>query len=283
MTKSRLFFLTVTVLLLALVSTSCRSEFERVRTSGDPEALLKAADNYFELEEYQKAQTLYELLIAPYRGRQEAEQIAFRYAYTYYYLEQYILASYYFKNFANTYGGSNLKEEADFMSSYSNYELSPIFRLDQTYSQKAIEGFEEFANQYPNSERVPRANGLIDEMRAKLELKDFESAKLYVDLRRYQSAIQAFDNLLKDYPETNRAEQIRYLTALAAYQLASSSFVEYQTDRYREALKYMDIYLKRYPNEPKSDELRRYYILSNKRLTELQDERYQNPGAGPRS
>ncbi len=283
MTKSRLFFLAVSVLLLALISTSCRSEFERVRTSGDPDALLKAANNYFDLEEYQKAQTLYEIIIAPYRGRQEAEQIAFRYAYTYYYLEQYILASYYFKNFVNTYGGSNLKEEADFMSSYSNYELSPVFRLDQTYTQKAIEGFEEFANQYPNSERVPRANSLIDEMRAKLELKDFESAKLYVDLRRYQSAIQAFDNLLKDYPETARAQDIRYLTALSAYQLAGSSFVEYQTDRYREAVKYIDIYLKRYVNGAESDELRRYHLISNKRLTELQDERYQNSGTGPRS
>lgn len=255
--------------LFLLLSSGCRSEFERIRTSGDPALLLERANQYYEAEEFQKAQTLYELVIGPYRGKEEAEMITFRYAYTYFYTEQYILASYYFKNFANTYGGSNLREEADFMSAYSNYELSPIFRLDQSYSEKAIEGFEEFANRYPNSERVQQSNLLIDEMRAKMELKEFESAKLYLDRRRYPAAIRSFDNLLIDYPETKRAEEIRFLISKAAYESAKGSFYELQRERYEEAIKRGEFFLRRYPESDYREEVEKFLKLSNNRLNEL--------------
>jgi hypothetical protein len=103
----------LTLLFVALITFGCKSEFETVRTSGDAALWLKTANDYYDAEEYTRAQTLYELSIAPYRGKAEAEQIAYRYAYTYYYTRQYVLASYYFKNFATTYGGSSLTEEAD--------------------------------------------------------------------------------------------------------------------------------------------------------------------------
>ncbi|MBC6996739.1 outer membrane protein assembly factor BamD [Neolewinella lacunae] len=273
--------LQLSLLLLCLVCFGCKSEFETVRTSGNPEAILKKADEYYAAEEYQRAQTLYELSIGPFRGRAEAEEIAYRYAYTYYYTKQFVLASYYFKNFATTYGGSNLREEADFMSAYSNYRLSPVYRLDQSYSLKAIEGFEEFANRYPASERIPEANRLIDEMRAKMELKDFESAKLYMDLERYESAQQSFENVLKDYPETRRAQEIRYLMAKSQYEYAAASFVTRQQERYDKAVELIEYYLGRYPDAEVNNELTTYLKKSQARLKELEDVRYQNPG--PRS
>lgn len=263
-----------------LLASGCRSEFERIRTSGDPAMLLEKANLYYAAEEYSKAQTLYELVIGPFRGTQDAERIAFNYAYTYYYTEQYILASYYFNNFVGTYGGSNLREEADFMAAYSNYKLSPIFRLDQSYSTKAIEGFEEFATKYPNSERVEQSNGLIDEMRAKMELKDFESAKLYFDLRRYPSAIRSFDNLLIEYPETKRAEEIRFLIVKSAFESARGSFIELQEERYREDIKRANIFLKRYPESSYTKEVSSIIDLSNKEIKKLQDGRYKSTSPG---
>lgn len=255
--------------LLILLSSGCRSEFERIRTSGDSALLLERANFYYEAEEYQKAQTLYELVLGAYRGQAEAEQITFRYAYTYYYTDQFILASYYFKNFANTYGGSNLREEADFMVAYSNYQQSPIFRLDQTNSQKAIEAFEEFANRYPNSERVAQSNLLIDELRAKMELKEYEAAKLYLDMRRYPAAIRSFDNLLIEYPETNRAENIRYLLAKSAFESARGSFYSFQRERYEEAVKRSEFFLRRYPESANRKEVETYLEVSNNKLKEL--------------
>jgi outer membrane protein assembly factor BamD len=273
----RIFSLT---LLCCLSLYGCRSEFETIRTSNEPELILKKADAYYEAGEYQRAQTLYELVIAPYRGRAEAEQIAYRYAYTYYYTEQFILASYYFKNFATTYGGSPLREEADFMSAYSNYELSPTYRLDQSYSVKAIEGFEEFANRYPDSERVSQANRLIDEMRAKMELKDFESAKLYMDIERYESALVSFENVLKDYPETQRAEEIRYLMAKVEYKFAERSFRVRKPERLEATIELAQNFLNRYPDSQYAEEVTDILTKSQAELKDLTDVRYQSTGTG---
>ena len=264
----------LSLLFVALLTVGCKSEFETIRTSGDPELWLKKAGEFYELGEYQRAQTLYELSIGPYRGKAEAEEIAYRYAYTYFNTEQYVLASYYFKNFATTYGGSPLREEADFMSAYSNYKLSPVYRLDQSYSVKAIEGFEEFANRYPNSERVAEANKLIDEMRAKMELKDFESAKLYVDLSRFESAQRSFENVLKDYPETRRAEEIRFLMADSQYEYARQSYVTRQVERYEKAVKLAQSFLDRYAESEYRARTEEILTKSQAKLKELENVRY---------
>ncbi|MFN7116778.1 MAG: outer membrane protein assembly factor BamD [Saprospiraceae bacterium] len=263
-------------MLLLLVMSACKSEFERIRTSNDPELLYKKANEYYNAGEYQKAQALYELVIASFRGRPEAEDISFKYAYTYYNTEQYILASYYFKNFSQTYATSANREEADFMSAYSNYQLSPTFRLDQKYTQQAIEELQLFVNTYPRSNRVQECNALIDQLRAKLEKKAFEEGKLYFDLRYYQSATHVFENLLKDYPETKNAEEVRYMIIQSAYLLAENSLVSRQEERYQEVLTRAEPFLAKYPSSQYRKEVASIQIISQKKLNQLKNVGYQN-------
>lgn len=271
--RKALFFISIS---LSLVLSSCKSEFEKIRASGDTNRIYTRALEYYKNEEYQKAQTLFELVISSYRGKKEAEDIYFKYAYTYYHLEQYILASYYFKNFATTYGTSDYREEAEFMSAYSNYQLSPTYRLDQTETARAIDGFQLFVNTYPNSEKVGQCNRLIDEMRLKLELKAYESANLYFDLREYQAAIQSFENVLKDFPDTENAEEIRYMVVRSAYLLAKNSFVEKQKERFELTLEKSMAFLKRYPESSYYKDVADYETQSKKQLKELDNVGYQN-------
>ena len=241
-------FITLLFAVILMLNSACKSEFEKIRSSGDVDLLYKKAYEYYEEGEYQKAQSLFELIIGSYRGKKELEDIYFKYAYTYYNLERYILASYYFKNFANTFPNSKFRQDADFMSAYSNYQLSPNFRLDQTYTLKAIDEFQLFANTYPESEKVEEANKLIDGMRKKLEEKAFDEGVLYFDLRQYQASMQSFENTLKDFPETTRAEEIRYMIIKAGYLLAENSIVTKQEERYKEVKKNAEIFQRLYPN-----------------------------------
>ncbi len=273
--------LIVSLLLVGMFGTSCKSAFEKIRASGNPELIYKKAFEYFDNEDYQKAQTLFEAIIPHYRGKKELEKIYYSYAYTFYNLERYIMASYYFKNFAKTFPNSNFREEAEFMAAYSNYELSPTYRLDQTYTLKAIDDFQLFVNTFPQSDRVKECNKLIDELRAKLELKDFKAAELYYDLHQYQAATHSFENLLKDYPETTKAEEIRYLMAKAAYLLAKNSVYEKREERYNKALDYANLFLAKYKNSNKREEIVTSIKKSKQQLKKIEnDRRHQVKSAG---
>lgn len=267
------------ILVIGFALYSCKSDFETIRTSGDPKLLYKKAMEYYQKEDYQRAQTLLELLVSSVRGTKEAEEVYFKYAYSYFYLENYVLASYYFNNFVNTFGGSALREEAEFMSAFSHYKLAPNFRLDQTYSQKAIDELESFVNTHPESTRIKECNSLIDELRAKQERKSFEAAKLYYNLRYYQAAMQAYENVIKDFPETARAEEVRYLIMRSSYLLAQNSILEKREDRYKQCLKFAEEFLERYPKSQYFDQAKTFQLDSKKQLKILSSNvRYQNQG-----
>ncbi|MCB0668695.1 MAG: outer membrane protein assembly factor BamD [Saprospiraceae bacterium] len=240
--------------LIVSLSISCRTEFEKIRTSNDPELIYNRAMAYYDEGQYLRAQTLFELVLNSFRGSAKAEELAFKYAYTHYYQGNFILASHYFENFSNTYTSSDRREEVDYLNAYSNYLLSPSYRLDQTYTDKAIELFQIFINTYPNSERVVSANDLINELRAKLETKEYEQGKLYYDLKDYNAAVHSFENLLKDFPETDNAEEVRFLILKSAFLHAENSFYERQKERYELAIEKFDEFKKKFPSSKYNSE-----------------------------
>lgn len=263
---------------IVLLLASCKSEYEKIRASGDTELIFKKAFEYYKAEEYARSQGLFELIIPAYRGRPELERVYFTYADTYYKLSKFVLANYYYRNFVTTFPTSSLKEEADFMAAYSSYQLSPTYRLDQTYTNQAIDELQTFVNTYPTSERVKECNRLIDEMRLKLEKKAFEEGMLYYNIRQYQASTVTFENLLKDFPETNNVEQIRYLIAKAAYLLAENSIYEKQEDRYKVAVGYARDYIDKFKGSNNYKEIKSIYDNSVKKLKSLTNGRYQDQG-----
>lgn len=271
--KQRLYFLSIICVLLV---SACKTDFEKVRTSGDPKVLLETANKYFEADDYQKAQTLYELIIPVYRGQKELEDIYYNYAYTYYNLGSYILAAYYFENFSQTFGNSPRREEIDFMAAYANYQLSPSFRLDQKYTAQAINNLQNFINTYPTSDRLEEANTLIDELRVKLEQKAFNSSILYYDIRQYASAIQSLENLLKDFPETKRAAEVRYFLVRSAFEYAENSVVEKQIERYQLTEEKAQRFVQKHPDSEYVNEVKTVLKRAEIKLQNIQaDDRYQ--------
>lgn len=261
-------------ILLTLSTQACKSEYERVRTSGDPAIILKGALEYYEQEEYQRAQSLFELIISSYRGQKEAEEIYFKYSYTYYHTRSFISAAYYFKNFAQTYSTSPLREEAEFMSAYSNYRLSPKFRLDQTYTNTAIQELQLFTNTFPASPRVQQCNDLIDEMRAKLEEKAYDEGILYFNLRKYTASMRVFENMLKDFPETDDTEEIRYYIIRSAYLLAENSVLQKRSERYQETIDLAVEYEDRFATSTYVQEIKDMRNNSEKQVKQLENVRY---------
>ena len=158
---------------------SCKSEFEKIRTSNDPDSMYKSAVEYFEKGEYSKTQTLFESIVSSFRGKKEFEQLNYMFAYTYYHQKDYSAAASAFKNFANTFVYSPFKEEMEYMHAYSLYLQSPNFRLDQQPSLEANDALQTFVNTYPTSERAKECQKLLLNLRKKLEEKAFAQGEQY--------------------------------------------------------------------------------------------------------
>ncbi len=216
---------------LLISLTSC-SEYQKILKSPNPELKYEKAVEYFQEGEYLKARPLFEEIMGLYRGTDKGQEIYFFYAFTQFYLGYLIEAAYHFRQYANTYPLSDRAEEALFMSAYCNYLDSPVPTLDQTATNLALEELQIFVNTYPESDLVDSANVLVDELNLKLETKAFMNAKQYYKIRNYKAANTALENMLRNYPGTRYAEEVKYLIVLSYYELAVNSVKEKKLERF---------------------------------------------------
>jgi outer membrane protein assembly factor BamD len=245
--------LIILVFVAALGMAGCKSRFEKLRASNDVAKKYQEALRLYNKRDYSKALVLFEDLSQKYRGRAEAEDLNYYYAYTLYRLSDFTTARYQFKSFADTYPSSKNAEEARYMSAYCYYLESPVFSLDQENTYKAIDALQLFINLYPTSDRAAAAGKYIADLRGKLEDKAFENAKMYLttgpsNVDNYRAAVIALENAQKDYPDIKYAEEMDFLMIKAQYLYAKNSYAIRQEDRYNEAVSLYTDFTEKHPD-----------------------------------
>ena len=241
--------ISLSILLVIIIAfAGCKSKFEKLRASNDTAKKYREAVRLYEKKDYNKALSLFDDLVTKYRGTAEAEDLSYYFAYTHYKLRDYTTARYHFKTFADTYASSAKAEECRFMAAYCFYLESPTFSLDQENTIKAIEALQLFINLYPKSERVAEASKLIANLRDKLETKSYANAKLFLDIGDYKSAVIAFRNSAREFPDTKYAEEMEFLTIKAQALYAKASFEIKQEERYNEAIQLYTEFAQNYPS-----------------------------------
>ncbi|PWS30738.1 outer membrane protein assembly factor BamD [Pedobacter paludis] len=245
--------LIILVFVAALGIAGCKSRFEKLRASNDVAKKYQEALRLYNKRDYSKALVLFEDLSQKYRGRAEAEDLNYYYAYTLYRLSDYTTARYQFKSFADTYPASKNAEEARYMGAYCYYLESPTFSLDQENTYKAIDALQLFVNLYPTSDRAAAASKYIADLRGKLEDKAFENAKMYLttgpsNVDNYRAAVIALKNAQRDFPDIKYAEEMDYLMIKSQYLYAKNSYVFRQEDRYNEAISLYTEFTENHPD-----------------------------------
>lgn len=234
------------LIVLLSVAASC-SKYNKALKSTDLDFKYEMGKKFYDKGDWVKAEAIFQELIGLYRGMSKAEIIYYYYAYCNYYMEDYIMAGYYFQNFNKTYPTSKHAEECMYMSAYCNYLDSPVSSLDQTNSLKAIETLQLYMNRYPLSERVEEANGLIDELRDKLESKAYDNALLYFKIGSYKASIVSFGNVLVDFPDTKFKEESFFYILKSNFLLAENSIDSKKKERYEATVKAFYAYEKYLP------------------------------------
>jgi outer membrane protein assembly factor BamD len=213
------------------VLASC-SSYQKLLKSADNDLKYEKAIGYYEAKDYTRALQLFDQITPFFKGTDKAERIAYYYAYCNYNQDDYVMGNYYFKRFATSYPNSPYTEECAYMAAYCNYQESPRSNLDQTSTYDAIKDLQLFINKYPKSDKVAHANELMDELRAKLEKKDFDIGMLYFKMEDYKASIQIFKNLVKDYPDSKHREDVFYYILKSNYKYASKSIAVKRKERF---------------------------------------------------
>ncbi|MGB0521371.1 MAG: outer membrane protein assembly factor BamD [Flammeovirgaceae bacterium] len=247
---------------------SC-SDMQKVLKNPSVDARYKAAEKYYQNEEYAKAGIIFEDLIPDVIGRPEAERVQYYYSYCHFHQKQYDLANYYFKSFHDTYQRSPFAIEALFMSAYANLKGTPEYNLDQSNTNNAINSLQDFINRYPDSQYVAKAEDAIRELRKKLETKSFEKAKLYQKLRRYKAAVIAYDNFRKSYPDSQFKEEAIFNRLASQAELAKLSVPSLKKERYAELVEMYYYFIDKYPASKHRKQAENIFRNSQKQLKDL--------------
>lgn len=254
-------------ILLAATVVAC-SGYNQLLKSSDNEKKKEGALTYYAKDDYIKAITLLEDVIPFYKLTSEGENLYFTYCMANYKMGDYYLSGYYFKRFIRQYPTSKNAEEALFLSSLCSVHNSPEYSLDQTETYNALDQLQIFIDEYPNSTRIDTCNQIMDKLRAKLELKQFEYAKLYYNTERYKSAAVALQETLVKFPESVYKEDIYYLLVKSNYELAINSIESKKLERLDDTIESYRIFVAEFPESSKLAELRSIEKQTRKAIDE---------------
>ena len=238
--------------------------------SKDKEYKLKMAEQYYANKDYDKAQQLYTDLLPLFKGDARFEDIYYKYAYTSYYLKDYVNAENLFKTYGENFPNSAKVEETEFMRCMAYYKQSPRVDLDQTNTTKTIALLQAFINTHPDSKRISEANDIIDICRKKLELKEFNNAKLYYDLGYYKSAGVAFSVLIDDFPDSENSDSYALSSIKSYYKYAEMSIIDKEEERFDKVINDVNDFEQRFPGSKLLAEAESYKTLSEQSIKKLQ-------------
>src|SRR5690606_19390086 len=97
------------IMLISLIGLSgCKSKFEKLRASNDTARQYQEAIRLYNAKKYNKALILFDDLVKKFRGRPEAEDLNYYFAFTNYHLKDYTTARYQFRNFTDKIGRAHV-------------------------------------------------------------------------------------------------------------------------------------------------------------------------------
>jgi len=220
------------ILLLAVASVSCKSQFELLLQSNDVEEKYAAAFEYFELGKYSKAASLFESLSVLTSGTERDDTVLYYWGLSNYKARDYYTAETNFDKFINSYSRSPFTPDAQYLRIDCLYRETLRWELDQAPTNKALAETAEYLREFPENEHLEECAKVIEDLHWRLDTKAYEGAKLYYKMEDYLASHVALINVLKDNSENIYREDILYYISMSSYKYAKNSITSKQKERY---------------------------------------------------
>ena len=166
-----------------------------------------AAEELFKKQKYGRAQDKLEEILNLCAGSGYMEQSHFLLAESYFNLEEWIEAHGEYGSFVNNFPGSPFIETAEFRKAISAFNIEYKIARDESSTNTAMKDFERYLEKYPDSPLRDSVNyyyGLLVERKAE---KEFQTARLYYRMDKYQAAVIYLKEFLEDYKVSKRRKE----------------------------------------------------------------------------
>lgn len=233
-----------TGLFFATMAASCGGY--NVKPNLAPEERFDLAKRMFNNKDYLEAKTQFKILTLNNPGANFVDEAQFYLAESHFNMKEYILAADEYSRLTRLYPQSSFVDDAQFKVGVCYYRLSPKPSLDQTYTFKAIEQFQQFLEEFPASNLVPEADKMLQTCRTKLAQKEYKAGELYRKLKYWEAALVYFDSVLNTYYDTKFADDALYWKGVAlvgldryneAYQTFKGLVTKFPKSKYRSKAK----------------------------------------------
>jgi len=164
---------------------------------------------FFNKKKYSRSAEEFKFIIMNDPGSEIARNSQYFLGESLYLQEEFIDAAIAFDQFARFPTNKFSIESARFRVCECTFKSSRKFNQDQSNSLDAIDQLQYFIEDFPLSEKIEKANDMINKLRSKIAQKDFETGRLYLKLEEYDAAIIYFQQVLNKYYDTSYADEAR--------------------------------------------------------------------------
>lgn len=249
---------------------SCSDYGQVVKGDNYEDKLLKAEALYAK-ESYPRAITLYEQVYQRYPRTEDGQLSYYKMGMSYYKMRDFIMAGYYLNNFVSRFPYSAKAEECLFLSAMCSVKLSPDASLDQEDTQIAINDLQTFIDRYPESNLVDSCNAIMDNLRFKLETKEYNSVMLYHNMENYKAAKTSATLFMENFPQSSYNEELAYIRVYNAFTLATKSIFTKKKERFEEVIKYCDLFTAKYETSSFGKKVRKIKENSQEELLKVSE------------
>lgn len=197
--------------LLALSVSACGSD--KNDELKPVEVRFEAGMAYYDKGKYLKAISELKFVTFNAPGSEIGDDAQFYLANAHFELKEYILAISEFERLLRVHPESPFLEEGEYKRALCFDRMSPSSYLDQTNTLKALDAYQEYIENWPQSEYKIKAESRLDLLRFKLAKKLFDNGKQYQKLGECESSAIYMRQVLEKYYDSNLASEARWRLA----------------------------------------------------------------------
>ena len=224
---------------------SC-SDYRKIVKGDDYQLKFELSNKLYDKAEFDRCIILFEQVYQHSPKSPEGELSYFRLANSYFKNEDYNMAGYYFNNFVDRFPYSKKSEDAMFLVALCSVNNSPKYGLDQSETMIAINNVQQFVDVFPQSILVDSCNKIIDRLKFKLELKDFDAVKLYSKTENYKAAVTSCEIFMDKYINSRFTEEVNFLYVKNSVFLAKNSIENKKEERIEQSKERFLNFVKKY-------------------------------------